>query len=86
MIGRHTAAALGGVFVYLAVVEGVLRGIHPRLGWPLLGDSIAVVVSARGLSIAGGGLGPVRGAITVAVYPLGLLTRATAWFRIRDVQ
>jgi hypothetical protein len=87
MIGRHTAAALGGVFVYLAVVEGVLRGINPRLSWLLLGDSIAAVVSARGLSIAGGGmLGPVRGAITVAVYSLGLLALATAWFRIRDVQ
>ena len=86
MIGRNTAAALGGVFVYLAVFEGVLRGLRPGLGWFLLGDNIAAVVSGRGLSIADGTLTAGRAGVTVAVYTFGLLAVATAWFRVRDVQ
>ncbi len=86
MIGRHTAAALGAVFVYLAVIEGVLRGLRPQLGWFLLGDSIAVVVSGGGLSVGDGTLTVTRGAITVATYALGLLAIAAVSFRVRDVQ
>ena len=86
MIGRHTAAALGAVFVYLTVVEGVLRGLRPQLGWFLLGDSIAVVVNGAGLSVGDGTLTVTRGAITVATYALGLLAIAVAAFRMRDVQ
>lgn len=86
MIGRHTAAALGAVFIYLAVIEGVLRSIRPQLGWVLLGDSIAAVVSGQGLSIHGGTLTVARGSLTVAAYALGLLAIAVASFRLRDVQ
>lgn len=86
MIGRHTAAALGAAFVYLAVIEGVLRGIRPSLGWFLLGDNIAVVVNGSGLSIGDGTLTATRGAVTVAAYSLGLLALAVVWFRARDVQ
>jgi hypothetical protein len=86
MIGRHTAAALGAVFIYLAVIEGVLRGIRPQLGWILLGDNIAAVVSGRGLSVHGGTLTATRGGLTVAAYALGLLAIGVAAFRLRDVQ
>ena len=32
MIGRHTAAALGAVFVYMAVLESIVRGLRPGDG------------------------------------------------------
>ena len=70
----------------LAVIEGVLRGIRPSLGWFLLGDNIAVVVNGSGLSIGDGTLTATRGAVTVAAYSLGLLALAVVWFRTRDVQ
>ncbi len=34
-VGRHTAAALGVVFVWTAVIEGLIRGFRPLL------DSVA---------------------------------------------
>jgi hypothetical protein len=86
MVGRNTAAALGGVFVYLTVFEGVLRGLRPGLGWFLLGDNIATVLSPDGLRIQGSLLTPARGATTVAVYVVVLLTVSTVSFRMRDVQ
>ena len=86
MLGRNTAAALGGVFVYLTVFEGVLRGLRPGLGRYLLGDNIATVLSPDGLRVDGSLLSPTRGAIAVAVYVVVLLTVSTASFRMRDVQ
>lgn len=86
MVGRNTAAALGGVFVYLTVFEGVLRGLRPELGRYLLGDNIATVLSPEGLRIQGSMLTPARGAITVAIYVVVLLTLSTVSFRVRDVQ
>lgn len=43
-IGRHTAAALGAGFVYLALVEGLIRAFKP--GWVdwLVGDNAALVM------------------------------------------
>jgi len=86
MIGRNTAAALGAVFVYLVVFEGILRGLRPGLGRFLLGDNIAAVMSPRGLEIEDSILTPGRAAVVVATYALGLLAVATASFRLRDVQ
>ena len=86
MLGRNTAAALGGVFVYITVLEGVLRGLRPGLGRYLLGDNIATVLSPDGLRVDGSLLSPARGAIAVAAYAVVLLTVSTASFRMRDVQ
>jgi hypothetical protein len=88
MLGRNTAAALGGVFVYLTVFEGIVRGLRPTLGRVLLGDNIATLVIGRDLMAAEGGVShtPARATVVVAVYVLGLLAVATASFRVRDVQ
>src|SRR5687768_10411060 len=88
MLGRNTAAALGAVFVYLTVFEGIVRGLRPTLGRVLLGDNIATLVIGRDLMAAEGGVShtPARATVVVAVYVLGLLAVATASFRVRDVQ
>ena len=87
MLGRHTAAALGAVFVYLTVVEGIVRGLRPALSRLMLGDNIAAVVIGDGVRIGDGtSITLLHAAVTVAVYTFGLLAVATVSFRIRDVQ
>jgi hypothetical protein len=84
-VGRNTAAALGAGFAYLAVIEGILRGVWP--GWSrwFVGDNAALFVDGRdarfppiGRSVAGAG-------ILLSIYALALLAVATAQFRARDV-
>ena len=87
MVGRNTTAALGGVFVYLTVLEGILRGLRPALGRFLLGDNIATLVIGDSIATGDGTtITPSRAAVVVAVYALGLLAVGTASFRVRDVQ
>ena len=87
MVGRNTTAALGGVFVYLTVLEGILRGLRPALGRFLLGDNIATLVIGDSIATGDGTMiTPSRAAVVVAVYALGLLAVGTASFRVRDVQ
>lgn len=47
MIGRNVSAALGGIFVYVAVVEGILRAIRMKYGLWLLGDNVGVFITGR---------------------------------------
>jgi ABC-2 type transport system permease protein len=47
MIGRNVAAALGGIFVYVAVIEGILRAIRMKLGLWLLGDNVGIFITGR---------------------------------------
>ncbi len=87
MIGRNTAAALGAVFVYLAVLEGIVRGLRPAIGRFLLSDSIAAVVIGSEMRLGDASVvTPARAALVVAAYTLGLLAIATVSFRARDVQ
>jgi hypothetical protein len=87
MIGRNTAAALGAVFVYLAVLEGIVRGLRPAIGRFLLSDSIAAVVIGSEMRLGDGSVvTPARAAVVVAAYTLGLWAIATVSFRMRDVQ
>jgi hypothetical protein len=87
MIGRNTAAALGAVFVYLAVLEGIVRGLRPGIGRFLLSDSLAAVVIGGDVRLSEGSVvTPARAAVVVAVYTLGLFAIASVAFRARDVQ
>jgi hypothetical protein len=87
MVGRNTAAALGVVFVYLAVLEGIVRGLEPGLGRVLLGDNIAAVVIGDDMQLGDGSVvTPAGAAVIVAAYTLGLWAIATVSFRVRDVQ
>jgi hypothetical protein len=89
MIGRHTAAALGAVFVYMAVLESVVRGLRPAMGRFLLGDNIGAVVTAMETELVSRGsvfrLTPERGAVVIAIYVVGLALVAAVFLRSRDV-
>jgi hypothetical protein len=43
-IGRNTAAAFGAGFAYLAIVEGLIRGLKPAWDDWLIGDNLALFV------------------------------------------
>lgn len=89
MIGRHTAAALGAVFVYMAILESIVRGLRPAMGRFLLGDNITTVVTAHTLEVhqeaATYLLTPQRGAAVLAVYAIVLVGAALVLLRARDV-
>jgi hypothetical protein len=83
-LGRNTAAALGAGFVYLAVVENLVRGLRPQwMPWLLTENTARFVVAGpAGLSI---GRTPIESALVVAAYAGALFLAALVAFRTRDV-
>lgn len=84
-IGRNTAAALGAVFVYLAIVESLLRSLIPRLTPSMLGTNLIVFVDGRPGNPGTSTISVGRAALTLAIYAIGLFIVALAFFRARDV-
>jgi ABC-2 family transporter len=84
-VGRNTAAALGAGFVYLGVIEGLLRGLRP--GWQrwLVGDNATLFLTGtdnryplldRSMTSSG---------LLLLAYAAAATLVAVAWFRARDV-
>jgi ABC-type transport system involved in multi-copper enzyme maturation permease subunit len=83
-VGRHTAAALGVGFVYLAVVEGLIRGFKPAwIDW-LVGEN-ALVVIVGDLEINPLSHSPVVALFLLLAYAALLSLAATAVFQRRDL-
>lgn len=89
-IGRHTSAALGVVFVYTAVLEGVLRAFRPLWSPWLLGDNIVSFVSWQttefGVESGSYVLSPGRAVFVILGYTAIVLASGFMFVRIRDVQ
>ena len=89
-VGRHTAAALGVVFVYTTVVEGLIRAFRPLwMSW-LLGDNIVTFLSWRTTEF-GSIQGPVtftpgHAVLVILGYTAVVLFFGFTFVRIRDVQ
>ena len=90
MIGRNTTAALGAVFVYLAVVESLVRGLRPATARFMLSDNIVSVMANERLDIRLDNqilaVTPARAVVVIAVYVVVLLSIAAVSLRARDVQ
>jgi ABC-2 type transport system permease protein len=85
MIGRNTAVALGAAFVYLNVVEGVLRAWKPWLGRWLISENATIFLTGgrvNGLSFT---RSTVTATLTIVVYIAAVAAVATLLFRRRDV-
>ena len=81
-VTRNTAAALGIAFVYLAIVEGIIRGFRPGWrGW-LLGDSSTEFALMHG-GVPGRTFS--HSAAVLAMWCIAFLTVAMVTFRARDV-
>jgi ABC-type transport system involved in multi-copper enzyme maturation permease subunit len=85
MVARNTAAAVGAGFAYLAVVEGIIRGLRP--GWQhyLLADNIAVVVTGGDAGIMRDPVTFAHAVVAVLIWAAALMFVAAAAFRVRDV-
>ena len=83
MLGRNTAAALGVGFVYLAVVESLIRGFKPQWSEWLVGNNIALVLDPGDVFDVGHGMG--AAALLLAAYAGGLFLVALAFFKRRDL-
>jgi ABC-2 type transport system permease protein len=89
-VGRHTAAALGAVFIYTAVLEGLVRGFRPHWTPWLLGDNIVAFISwqATTFQLDSGSfvLSPGRATFVILGYVAVLLALGFTFVRTRDVQ
>jgi hypothetical protein len=85
-IGRHTAAALGAVFVYLAVVEAFFRGLVPKWTPNMLSSGLVIFVDGRAGDPGNGSVLSVeRALVTMLLYSGLLLIAALVLLRSRDV-
>jgi ABC-2 type transport system permease protein len=95
-VGQRTAAALGVVFVWTAVVEGLIRAFRPLWTPWLLGDNLVSFISWQANTVftenAAGGvagsyvLSPGRAAFVILGYAALAYLLGLAFVRIRDVQ
>jgi ABC-2 type transport system permease protein len=85
-VGRSTAASLGVVFVYLALVESLLHGLSPDLAGWLLGVNAAVFVDGKAQDVSDTVVVTVAHATAVVIaYAAILMAVASVSFRGRDV-
>lgn len=82
-VTRNTGAALGISFVYLAIVEGIIRGLRP--GWTawLLGDNGSIFLIGRDNPELGRSVW--SAALVLVVWSAAFVSVATATFLARDV-
>ncbi len=90
-VGRHTAAALGVVFVWTAVIEGLIRGLRPHWTPWLLGDNLVSFLSWQSTetqfeSFASYTITPGRATLVIAGYAILTLALGFTFVRVRDVQ
>jgi ABC-type transport system involved in multi-copper enzyme maturation permease subunit len=91
MVGRSTVAALGALFGYLILVEGVIAGFRPSIQGNLLVRAATVIITHQPIfSDSGRGPGDVllavpRAWFVVAAYTLVIGAGALLVFRRRDV-
>lgn len=84
-IGRRTTVALGVAFAYLAAVEGMVRGLWPERGRWLIGENVAILVSAGDLDGATFTRGPLAAGATLTAYVGALVIGAIVLFRRQDL-
>lgn len=90
-VGRHTAAALGVVFVWTAVIEGLIRGLRPLWSPWLLGDNLVSFLGWQRMEVQVSisesyVVTPGRAVVVIVCYAAVLLVLAFTFVRIRDVQ
>ena len=82
--GRNTAAALGVGFVYLAIVESLIRAFRPQWTEWLIGDNLSVFLQG-GDVIHYVGHGPGKAGLILTAYTGVLLVAAIALFKRREM-
>jgi ABC-type transport system involved in multi-copper enzyme maturation permease subunit len=85
-IGRNTTATLAAAFVWMAIVEAIVRGVWPARARWLLGENIVTFLEWERLDTTTAfERGPGTSALTLAVYGAGLIGLAVTLFHRRDL-
>ena len=83
-LGRNTAAALGVGFVYLSLVEGLIRAFRPRwINWLVGDNAMLVLVGPEDVTHVGHSQG--EAALLLTCYAALAILVALAVFRRRDL-
>jgi ABC-2 type transport system permease protein len=84
-IARNTAAAAAGIFVYIAVLEPLIRAARP--GWRpwFLYDNLATFISGHTPDFSSLGRSMTGAGVLISIYTMGFVALAMATFRRRDV-
>jgi ABC-type transport system involved in multi-copper enzyme maturation permease subunit len=87
MYTRSVTAAMASGFIYLAVIEGLIRGYRPGLSRYLVGDNAAAWVSGHPFSASdpSHAVTVAHAVVVLLVYSAVLVTAAAISFRSRDV-
>ena len=87
MITRSVAAAMASGFIYLAVLEGLIRAYRPGLSRYLVGDNSAAWVTGRPFSASdpAHAVSVAHAVVVLLVYAAIFVTAAAFSFRGRDV-
>ncbi len=85
MVGRNTAVALGAAFVYLNVVEGVLRAWKPGVGRWLISENVAIFLLGGRVEDMPFTRAPLTATMTIVAYVAAVAAVATMSFRRRDI-
>ncbi len=84
-IGRSTTAAIGSAFLYLAVIENLIRGLRPGWrGW-LLAENAGAFLSGEATGLENGIRTATDGTLIVIAYMAIVVTVAVQMFRRRDI-
>jgi ABC-2 type transport system permease protein len=84
-VARNTAAAVGGVFVYIAVIEPLMRAVRPTWQPWYLYDNLSTFISGHTPGFTPFGRTTTGAGVLLAVYTMGFILLAMAVFRRRDV-
>ena len=84
-LGRNTAFALGAVFAWVAVLEGLIRAQRPGWAQYLWGENIVTAVQWGQMQNVGFTRGPLLALATIALYTAVLVALATIAFQRRDI-
>jgi hypothetical protein len=84
-LGRSTTFAVLTVFMWVAVFEGVVRGLRP--GWApyLWGENVAISITWAQLEDVDFRRGPLIASATVGLYAVVLIALGAFSFRRRDI-
>lgn len=84
-IGRSTAFAIVVAWIWLALAEGLVRGLKPGWSRMLMGDSITTVLTWSPLDAEHQVVGPSTALLIVVAYVAALFGAGTLSFTRRDV-
>ena len=84
-VGRSTAAGVIATFVWVAVLEGLVRGLRPRLARFLWAENVATVLPWASPRTEEFQRGPLTALVTIGIYVTAFLVVAFTTFQRRDV-